>query len=343
MQYFGKDQFENDVYKYVLENQQIRVGVLNWGGVLQSIQVKNRYGEFVDVLLGCDNMQDYIDGNIFCGALIGRNANRIAGAKYAIDGVEYKIVPNENGTNQLHGGKYGFDRKLWSVEKSDNSLILRLKSPHGEQGFAGNLQAEVMYSIDGNTLEIVYLATSDKDTIFNMTNHAYFNLDGEGSGEITNTTLKICASKYTPVDEKSIPTGEIADVAGTPFDFRAPKKIGEGINADHPQIKNGCGYDHNFAIDGEVGLLRETAVAKSDKSGIEMVVGTTLPGVQLYTGNFVNNQKGKNGKIYNKRSGFCLETQYFPDAMNKDNFQKPILRQGETATSVTSFTFNIVK
>ena len=339
MKFFGIDKNGNSVYKYILENSYMKLEVLNYGGTIHSLYVKDNDGHFRDVVLGCDNMEDYQNQTGYFGALIGRNSNRIANSKYVIGNEVVKVAKNE-GNNQLHGGKIGFDKVIWSIEKYENKLICKHTSPHGDQGYQGNLKVCVKYSLVGGSLKIEYEGESDCDTIFNMTNHTYFNLDSQGDSNVLETSLQIFANQFTPIGDGSIPIGGLTNVENTPFDFRLPKKIGTDINDEDDQIKAGCGYDHNFGVNGDVFSMKKIAVATSEKSGIQLTVHSDLPGVQLYTGNFLNGTNGKGGRIYGERAGFCLETQYYPDAMNQDGFKKPILRRSEKSKTTTVFVFS---
>ena len=305
--------------------------VLTWGGALQALTTPDRNGAPVDILLGYDTLEDYLRQDKYLGAIIGRSGNRTAGASFSLNGKEYPLYAND-GPNHLHGGKEGFDRKLWTVEElTENTLTLALVSPDGEEGYPGTLTVAVTYRLSGGALTIDYEAFSDADTVCNLTSHAYFNLSGHGSGSVENHILSLNASRYTPVGPGLIPTGELAQVEGTPMDLRSPKRLGEGWDQDFGQLKLGGGYDHNWCIDGVVGTLRPFAKAYAPDTGITLTLEATLPGVQLYTGNFLSGApKGKGGVVYQNRDAFCLETQFYPDSIHHENFPSPVLKAGET-------------
>ncbi|MCL4112316.1 UNVERIFIED_CONTAM: hypothetical protein GTU68_015046 [Idotea baltica] len=334
---------------FTLKNKQgMTVEITNYGGIITSIQVPDRNGRFENVTLGFDNLESYLKGHPFFGALVGRYGNRIAKAKFKIDGKEYELAGNNNG-NHLHGGKRGFDKYIWEAQivelKDGQALRLKHQSDDMDEGYPGNLDVTVVYSLDGdNQLRIEYEATTDKKTILNLTNHAYFNLAGQGNGNIENHMLMINADQYTPVDEGLIPTGEIAAVDDTPFDFRKPQRIGAEIDADHAQIKIGGGYDHNFVLNHEPGqgAMQLAAIAYEPNSGRVMETYTTEPGVQFYTANFLNDDfKGSDGKIFGKRGGFCLETQRFPDSPNQPAFPSAVISPGHPYQTMTAYKFLI--
>ena len=317
--------------------------VMNYGGIIVSLEVAAKDGDPVDVVLGFDSLAAYERRNPFFGALVGRYGNRIAGGKFTLDGKEYDLVKNNNG-NHLHGGTKGFDKVVWAIEESpsDEGVALKLSylSKDMEEGYPGNLDVQVLYTLtDDNTVRFDYKATTDKKTIVNLTQHSYFNLNG-GKTDILSHELMLNADYFLPVDAGLIPTGELQPVANTPFDFRTPVRIGERINADHPQIKYGRGYDHTWVINGEG--FKPTAVVYDSISGLEMTVHTTEPGVQFYTGNFLDGSlTGKNNVVYKMRSGFCLETQHFPDSPNKRKFPSVVLNPGDTYNSRTSYRFTV--
>ncbi len=325
---------------YVLTNQQgAEACVTNWGGRLVSVMVPDKNGKLTDVVLGYDNIDQYVanpDNNY--GGLIGRYGNRIANAKFTLDGAEYNLPQNNNG-HCLHGGPKGYHAVVWDAKQLDNqTLELTYLSPDGEAGFPGNLKMKVTYTLrEDNAIQISYEGVSDKKTIINMTNHSYFNLSGHNAGNIENTELKLNCSKFTPVVKGAIPTGELKDVEGTVFDFREFKTIGQDINAKEQQLKLVKGYDHNFVVDGYDGTEKLVAVAKA--GGRTMEVYSDLPGIQFYAGNCIAKQKGKDGVKYTKRSGFCLETQYFPDNVNQDNFKKAIFDANELYKTTTVYKF----
>ncbi len=341
---FGKTKDGRLVEKYTLKNAHgMEVDVLTFGATLQAIRFPDRTGRVRDILLGYDNVAQYENVNGYLGAVIGRNGNRIANAKCVIDGVECLLEANDN-ENNLHSGTQGFHGVLWTVNEADDAHVkLGYHSPDGEQGFPGNMDVTVTYTLDDDgRLGIAYHATSDKKTVANLTNHAYFNLNGHESGNVEDQEVEILASNYTPViDSKAIPTGEIASVSGTPMDFRQMTKIGARIGDDFDQLKYTDGYDHNYVLDHADGSMQLIARARAEESGIQMDVYTTCIGVQFYAGNFVGGQKGKNGVDYGKRQGFCLETQYFPNSVNEKNFQAPILNPGQVYESTTKYCFHV--
>ncbi|MDE6107569.1 MAG: galactose mutarotase [Oscillospiraceae bacterium] len=314
--------------------------ILTLGGIVQSLIVPDRAGKAVDIALGMETARDYLSQDKYLGALVGRCANRTAGASFVLNGEEYPLRAND-GPNHLHGGGVGFDKKLWTVEElTGNTLNLSLISPDGEEGYPGALTVEVTYRLWGGCLEIGYLARSDKNTVCNLTNHTYFNLSGHGAGSVENHLLKLNASRYTPIGPGSIPTGEIAPVEGTPMDLRVPTRLGDGWDRDFEQLRLAGGYDHNWVIDGEPGVLRPFARAYAPDTGIMLELEATLPGVQLYTGNFLEGcPPGKGGAVYGRRAGFCLETQFYPDSLHHPQFPSPILRAGEIWRHTARFRF----
>lgn len=331
---------------YTLTNRNgMEAKIMNLGGIVVSLKVPDRNRNFDDVVLGFNDLESYLKGHPSFGAAIGRFANRIAKGRFTLNGVEYKLAVN-NGDNHLHGGIKGFDDVVWTAEeaKSTSGPAVRMTylSKDGEEGYPGNLQVTMVYTLtDRNELRIDYTATSDKDTVINLTHHSYFNLAGEGSGDILNHRLKLNASRFTPTDAGSIPTGELRSVRRTPFNFLTPIAIGARINNDEEQLKLGNGYDHNFVIDGRMGTLRQAAVVTEPTTGRVMEVWTTEPGVQLYTGNFLDGTLvGKSGKPYHRRYGFCLETQHYPDSPNKPNFPTTVLKKGDTFRSTTIYRFS---
>ena len=317
------------------------VTISDFGGIITKLLVPDKDGKLTDVVLGYDSASDYENGGGYLGALIGRFGNRIGKGHFTLNGKEYQLATND-GVNHLHGGDVGFDKYIWQVQAVDGGLKLTMESPDGDEGYPGKMNIEVIYTFDDdNCLTIDYKATSDKDTLCNLTNHAYFNLDGHDGGSIEEHVLKLYASAFTPTDAGNIPTGEINDVTETPFDFTISKKIGRDIGQECQQIEYGLGFDHNFVLDKASGEMGMVADVHSDKSGIRMTCETTQPAVQFYTGNHLSGNVGKNGVIYEKRGGFCLETQNFPDAINHDNFPSPILKAGETYEEVTKYRFGI--
>jgi aldose 1-epimerase len=342
---FGKTASGEEVSLYTVENKNgMKVSFTNYGAIVTELIVPDKNGTFADVVLGYDSMEGYAKNPGYLGAAIGRNGNRIANAEITINGVTHKLDKNE-GENNLHAGFNGYDKRVWEakVVEDSNSVEFSLFSPDGDQGFPGNFNVTVTYTVtDDNELSMNYKGTSDADTVANMTNHSYFNLGGHTSGTILDHIMWIKASKYVPVvDSTAIPTGEIAPVAGTPMDFTSPNAIGEGVESDFDQLKFTGGYDHNYAIDKETQGIEKIALVEDPKSGRKMEVYTDLPGVQLYVGNFIDTEgvKGKEGMLYQKRSGLCLETQYFPDAIHQANFESPVLKAGEEYNTTTIYKF----
>lgn len=328
---------------YTLTNRNgVSISVIQLGGKVMSIRVPDRDGNIGDIALGYDSASQYIKGDAFFGATIGRYGNRIGKAKFTLDGAEYRLAAN-NGENSLHGGPGGFHNVLWNIKEvtgdAGPSLELTYLSKDGEEGYPGNLDVKVTYLLtDANEFIINYEATTDKPTIVNLTNHSYFNLKGEGNGDILDHEITINADKFVAIDQGLIPTGELKLVKGTPFDFKNPHKIGERINAKDQQIEYGKGYDHTFALN-TTGAIALAATVTEATTGRKMEVRTTEPGVQFYTGNFLKGNPGKGGKPYPYRSGFCLETQHFPDSPNKPEFPSVVLRPGEVYKSTTIYKF----
>jgi aldose 1-epimerase len=317
---------------YTIKNKNGLVAqITNYGAIIVSIYVPGNDGKLADIVQGYDTIKEYIDGNgPYMGAVCGRCANRIAKGKFHLPGKEYNLAVN-NGPNHLHGGIKGFDKVVWNVVySSDSSVEMEYLSTDGEEGYPGNLKVSVIYTLtNDNELRLDYKATTDKTTVVNLASHSYFNLAGEGSGSIYDQELMINGSFFTPTDETNVPTGEILSVNGTLMDFTVPKKIGADIDKDDIQLKYGAGYDHNWVLNNRTGTLGLAAVAHDPKSGRVMEVYTTQPGIQLYTANWIDNEKGKGGKRYQRRWAFCLETQHFADAINKPHFPSTILNPGE--------------
>ena len=316
-------------------------GIITYGGAVRSLTVPARDGAPVDVALGFDTLEDYRTQDKYIGALIGRYANRIGGAKFSLNGVEYPLSVND-GVNTLHGGPTGFHTRVWAVEAlSENAVTLSLASPDGHEGYPGALDARVTYTLKDGALTLDYWARSDRDTVCNLTNHSYFNLSGHGSGPVESQYIRLYASRYTPTDPGSIPTGEIAAVDGTVMDLRRAQPIGACIDEPFEQLAFAGGWDHNWAIDGWDGTLRPAAWAWSPDTGVAMETFTTLPGIQFYSGNYLDGcPAGKGGAPYAKRWGFCLETQYFPDSPNRPGFPSCVLRAGEEHRSATVYRFS---
>ncbi len=325
----------------------MEVEVINYGAIIRALRVPDRAGILGDVVLGFDSLSGYLQPHPYMGAVVGRYANRIGGARFVLEGTTYELAAND-GPNHLHGGIKGFDKVLWQAEPFSNGTESGVRftyvSPDGEEGYPGTLHVAVTYTLtDTNALVIDYEATTDKPTIVNLTQHAYFNLAGQG--DILNHELQIFADFFTPVDERLIPTGEILSVAGTPFDFRQAQRIGARIHAADVQLQRGRGYDHNFVLQRrERGTLELAARVYEPTTGRGMTVYTTEPGLQFYGGNFLDGSlQGKGGRVYALRTGFCLETQHFPDSPNKTHFPSPVLRPGETYRSRTVYAFSVLQ
>ena len=345
MRRFGTLADGRDVAEYTLRNVSgMEVRLITFGGIVTAIKVPDRQGRFANVALGFDSLAKYEAEHPYFGAITGRYANRIGGGRFSLDGVEYRLFKND-GDNSLHGGAVGFDKRLWSASENGGAVELAYRSPAGEEGYPGNLDVRVRYSLDdSNGLRIDYAAETDAPTVLNLTNHSYFNLRGEGEGAIYDHILTLNADRYTPTDESQIPTGEIANVAGTPFDFRLAKTIGAGQRSAHPQILAAKGYDHNFVLNRaglEAGALGLAARVYEPASGRIMEVWTTEPGLQFYGGNFLDaTLVGASGRLYRQSDGFALETQRFPDSPNKPGFPTTVLRPGERFTSATVYRFS---
>jgi aldose 1-epimerase len=337
---FGHTAEGTPVDLYSLVDGKIEVGIITYGGIVVSLRTPDRNGKIDDVVLGCDSVEKYEAQTAHFGGIIGRYANRIAHGSFKLDGKTYSI-PKNDGDNALHGGTRGFDKVVWGAKEITDGIELTYVSKDGEQGFPGTLTTTVRYTLSGSALRIEYSATTDKDTVLNLTNHSYFNLAGQGKGDVLGHVLKIDASRMTPVDAALIPTGELKSVSGTPFDFRTPHAIGERINADDTQLQLGKGYDHNFVLDHPPGELAEAAEVYEPTTGRILKVLTTEPGLQLYTGNFLDGSiTGKEGRVYNRRFAFCLETQHFPDSPNHAAFPSTELKPGKKFHSVTVFEFS---
>lgn len=327
---------------YTLTNKNgLEARITNFGGIVVSLKTPDRNGSLADIVLGFDSLAGYISSpSPYLGALIGRYGNRIGHARFTLNGVEYKLAAN-NGVNSLHGGTHGFNQKIWTPrELPDGALKLTYLSKDGEEGYPGNLKAVVTYRLtDANELKIDYSATTGKDTVLNLTNHSYFNLKGEGQGDILGHLVTLNANRFTPVDAGLIPTGELRSVSGTPFDFTKPTAIGARIEQNDEQLKLGKGYDHNWVLNH--GGNASAARVVEPSSGRVLEVYTTEPGVQFYTGNFLDGTiKGKGGKAYQQRYGFCLETQHFPDSPNKPAFPSTVLKPSHRFHSTTVFKFS---
>jgi len=338
---FGKSVDGREVYLFTLVNiNGLKAKITNYGGIVTSLLVPDRNGQLSDVVLGYDKFDDYLKSSPYFGAIVGRYGNRIAGGKFSLDGIEYLLAKN-NGENHLHGGIKGFDKQVWNAEAFKNKdgvgVKLWYRSNDGEEGYPGNLDVKVIYYLTNkNELTISYEAVTDKPTPLNITHHGYFNLAGAGNGDILRHELKINAGKYAVIDQTLIPTGELRDVRGTPMDFLVPHAIGERM----AQVEGG--YDHNFILDNFSSKLQLAATVFEPQSGRYMEVHTTEPGMQFYSGNFLDGSNiGKGGKPYRKHYGFCLETQHFPDSPNHPEFPDVILRPGSTYLQFTVYSFEV--
>jgi aldose 1-epimerase len=346
---YGKLPDGTPVEIYTLTNASgLEVKAITYGGIITSIKTPDRDGRLADIALGFDSIDGYAATHPYFGALVGRYGNRIAKGQFTLDGKTYTLAKND-GPNHLHGGLKGFDKVVWKGKAFKDArgvgVVLTRTSPDGEEGYPGDLTATVTYTLtDRNELKVDYEVTTDKTTVHNITQHSYFNLSGEGSGDILGHVMTIDADRFTAVDATLIPTGELAPVAGTPLDFRKGVAIGARINDAHEQMNRGRGYDHNFVINRKgPGLVRAARVV-DPKSGRTLEVSTTEPGVQFYSGNFLDGKvKGKGGHAYAIRTGFCLETQHFPDSPNQPSFPTTVLKPGETYKSQTVFVFGVEK
>ncbi|HPO64853.1 MAG TPA: aldose epimerase family protein [Bacteroidales bacterium] len=330
---------------YTLTNDSgMVVKITNYGARIVSMLVPDKNDKYDDITLGYNSIDGYLNDNMYLGCVVGRYANRIGKATFKLDGKTYKLYANDNG-NSLHGGLKGFDKKVWDATQQGDTLTLTYTSPDGEEGYPGTLKVTVQYILtNNNELIMKYEATTDKKTVLNLTNHAYYNLHGEGNGDILDHYLEIFASQTTAVDSLLIPTGELADVTNTPFDFRKPHKIGERINEDNEQLKNGKGYDHNWVLDKKDNELALAVRLTDSISGRVLELYTTEPGIQVYSGNFMNGKVvGKSGKPYNYRGAIAMEPQHFPDSPNKPNFPSVVLEPGKTYTQTSIVKIGIVK
>ncbi len=337
---------EGRVDLYTMTNSRgMEVRAMNYGGIIVSLRVPDKKGVLADVVLGFDTLDAYLNNMPYFGAIIGRCANRIAKGKFALDGVEYRLARN-NGMNSLHGGLKGFDKVLWRGEQFENNqgigVVFTYTSKNGEEGYPGNLKAKVTYTLtDQSELQIEYQATTDEATPVNLTNHSYFNLASEGNGDILKHNLILNADRFTPVDSTLIPAGELRSVAGTPFDFTKPTAIGARIDTNNEQLAIAHGYDHNFVLSRKGSGLELAGRVHEPQTGRALEVYTTEPGVQFYTGNFLDGTiTGKHGHAYNKHAGLCLETQHFPDSPNHSNFPWTILKPEQTYHSRTVYKFS---
>jgi len=339
--------FASDTLKlFTLSNSNgLKMTVTNYGGRIISLFVPDKNGKLGDVVLGYDSLKQYLTGNLYFGAMIGRYGNRIANGKFSLNGKKYQLIQN-NGVNSLHGGPKGLHGVYWNLTQlSGSSIKMTYRSVDGEENFPGNLDVTVVYTLtDNNELSIDYEATTDQQTIVNLTHHSFFNLAGAGIGDILNHELTIDAKEFTPVDNTLIPTGELRKVKGTAFDFSTPNKIGERINENDEQLKFGKGYDHNWVLDKKANEFARAAKVIEPASGRTMEVWTTEPGIQFYSGNFLDGTDvGKGDQPYPLRSAFCLETQHFPDSPNHANFPSTILKPGEIYKQKTVYKFGVEK
>ena len=339
---FGKTADGQPVELYTLTNGNgMKVDIMTYGGTLMTLTAPDRSGKFGDVILGMDDVASYQKGTAYFGALIGRYGNRIGKAQFVLDGKTYKLPANDNG-NTLHGGTKGFDKRIWAAKPGNGAeLELTYVSKDGEEGFPGTLTAKVVYSLtEKNELKIDYTATTDKNTVVNLTNHAYFNLAGPGEGTILNHDVTINGDRFTPVDSGLIPTGELRAVKGTPFDFTKATAIGSRIDQNDEQLKFGKGYDHNWVLNKGAGGLTKAADVYEPKTGRVMEVWTTEPALQFYTGNFLDGSLKGKGKTFAHRGAFCMETQHYPDSPNKPSFPSTTLKPGQTYKTTTIYRFS---
>jgi len=330
---------------FTITSNSLRVQVTEYGARLVSVEAPDRNGKTADVVLGYNNLAQYVnESKGYFGATVGRYANRIAKGTFALNGTTYRIPLNNNG-NALHGGQKGFSSRLWHGQaKGDDAVELSLVSKDGDMGFPGTMTVQVRYTLTGDRLRIDYTATTDKATVVNLTNHSYFNLGGEASGDVLVQKIRIDADRFTPVDATQIPTGVFEPVSGTALDFRRLTAIGERITANDPQLKLSGGYDHNYIVNGRSGTLREAAYVVDPISGRTLTVLTTEPGVQFYSGNVLNGTiRGYSGVVYGKHAGFCLETQHFPDSPNHPAFPRTELLPNKRFSSITIFVFGVEK
>jgi aldose 1-epimerase len=340
--FFGMLEDSRPVHIYTLTNSNgVEARITNYGGALISLRVPDRHGRMGDVVLGYDTLEEYICDRNYFGCIVGRYANRIAGGRFSLDGVEYRLARND-GVNHLHGGVRGFNKVLWEAREAEREdrvgLSLAYLSRHGEEGYPGDLLVRVLYFLtDEDELRVEYSARAHGDTVVNLTHHSYFNL--AGAGDVLGHVLTIHADRFTTVDETLIPTGELRPVEGTPMDFTEAKAIGADMDADYEQLRLGKGYDHNWVLNEGGGPLAPVARVYEPATGRAMEVHTTEPGVQLYSGNHLDGVAGKGGRTYGRRSGLCLEAQHFPDSPNRPEFPSTILRAGETYTQTTVYRF----
>lgn len=337
---FGVTKEGKEVTLFTLENKNgMRVDLIDYGANIVRLFVPDQNGKLDDIVLGFDDVAGYEENGCFFGSFIGRHGNRIGNAKFELNGVTYELEKND-GDNNLHGGTPGYNKVMYKAETTENSVAFSRTSPDMEQGYPGNLDICVTYALtDDNELKISYQAKTDKDTLCNVTNHSYFNLKGHDGGTITDHKVWIRANGFTETSDDLIPNGNIIDVAGTPMDFRTEKTIAEDIEADYEPLKIAGGYDHNFVLEKEAGKMEKVAELSEETTGRRMEVYTDLPGMQLYTGNFIVKEDGKGGIEYTKRTGVCFETQFFPNSVNIPSFESCVLKAGDTFTSTTIYRF----
>lgn len=333
-----------EVQEITLKNEHLSCQILTFGATLRSLCVPDKKGNAVDVVLGYDTVAEYVGGDGYLGATVGRCANRIAKGRFSLNGKDYVLACND-GNNHLHGGNVGFSHRVWDVaEVTEDSATLVLRSEDGEEGYGGNMTVSVSYELKGAGLYLHYEAVCDQDTLCSLTNHSYFNLGGHNSGDVLGQKITIHAENYTPSDVESIPTGKIDPVAGTPMDLREPTPIGAHVDEDFWQLRQAKGYDHNFAVNDAVGTMKKVAEVTCEGSGIAMAVSTTLPGMHFYTANYIEEtgRRGKGGCTYYPRNGFCLETQQYPDAIHHPTFPSAVLKVGEKFDHTTVFDFGTI-
>lgn len=337
---FGVTKEGKEVTLFTLENKNgMRADFIDFGANIVRLFVPDQNGKLDDIVLGFDDVAGYEENGCFFGSFIGRHGNRIGNAEFQLNGVTYELEKND-GDNNLHGGTPGYNKVMYKAETTDNSVSFSRTSPDMEQGYPGNLDICVTYTLtDDNELKISYQAKTDKDTLCNVTNHSYFNLKGHDGGTITDHKVWIRANGFTETSDDLIPNGNIIDVAGTPMDFRTEKTIAQDIEADYKPLKIAGGYDHNFVLEKETGKMEKVAELSEETTGRRMEVYTDLPGMQLYTGNFIVKEDGKDGTEYTKRTGVCFETQFFPNSVNVPSFESCVLKAGDTFTSSTVYRF----
>jgi aldose 1-epimerase len=344
---FGQLPDGQKVYLYTLTNDHgMEVDISNYGGIIVSIKVPDKNGRSSDVLLGFDELKGYLHNSPYFGALVGRYANRIANGRFSLNGGEYILTQND-GPNSLHGGRQGFDTRVWQAQEGANAegqqLRLHYVSKDGEEGYPGEVSVDVTYTLTShNELRLDYSATTDKNTVINLTSHPYFNLAGQGEGDILSHELVLHASRFTPVDQNLIPTGELREVAGTAFDFRQRRAVGAHINDEDPQLKLARGYDHNFVLDNSKGELALAARVVEPSRGRVLEVLTTEPGIQFYSGNFLDGAITGKRKVYKQRYGLCLEPQHYPDSPNHPSFPSTLLKPEQQYRSTTVFRFSTI-